>query len=67
MDLKTRYKVKGLGLEKVIERLVVIKTDEKGQKIVGVEDRWGGEIFECLIATVSSSPTKTKESVKGSF
>jgi hypothetical protein len=67
MDLKTRYKVKGLGLEKVIERLVVIKTDEKGQNIVGVEDRWGGEIPECLIATVSSSPTKTKESVKGSF
>ena len=71
MDLKTRYKVKGIGMEKVIESVVVIKTEEKGEKgdmrIVGVEDRWGGEILEGPIATVSSSPTKTKQNSERSF
>jgi hypothetical protein len=52
MDLKTRYKVKGIGMEKVIESVIVIKTDEGGQMILGVEDRWNGEIPEGAIATV---------------
>ncbi len=42
LDLKTRYKVKGIGSEKVIESVVRIHTDAAGQKIVQVEDRWNG-------------------------
>merc|ERR1711939_285908 len=45
MDLKTRYK------EKVIESVIKIHTDEKGERIVGVEDRWNGNIPEGAIAT----------------
>ena len=52
MDLKTRYKVKGIGAEKVIESVIKIHTDEKGERIVGVEDRWNGNIPEGAIATV---------------
>merc|ERR1711964_514015 len=51
MDLKTRYKVKGIGAEKVIESVIKIHTDEKGERIVGVEDRWNGNIPEGAIAT----------------
>lgn len=54
MDLKTRYKVKGIGAEKVIESVIKIHTDEKGERIVGVEDRWNGNIPEGAIATVCS-------------
>jgi hypothetical protein len=52
MDLKTRYKVKGVGTEKVIESVIVIKTEENGERIVSVEDRWNGSIPEGPIATV---------------
>ncbi|KAK0104823.1 hypothetical protein ONS95_005091 [Cadophora gregata] len=51
MDLKTRYKVKGIGAEKVIESVIKIHTDEKGERITGVEDRWNGSIPEGAIAT----------------
>jgi len=51
LDLKTRYKLKGIGSEKVIESVVKIHTDEKGESIVGVEDRWNGNIPEGAIAT----------------
>lgn len=53
MDLKTKYTVKGLGTEKVIESLIKIHTDEKGEKILKVEDRWNGDIPEGPIAKVS--------------
>jgi hypothetical protein len=53
MDLKTRYKVKGLGMEKVIESVVKIYTDESGERITQVEDRWNGEIPEGAFAKVS--------------
>lgn len=49
MNLKTRYKVKGLGAEKVIESLVKIWSDESGS-ITKVEDRWNGNIPEGPIA-----------------
>ncbi|KAL5314121.1 hypothetical protein ACEPPN_018545 [Leptodophora sp. 'Broadleaf-Isolate-01'] len=54
LDLKTRYKVKGLGSEKVVESVVRIFTEEggkEGEKIVGVEDRWNGRIPEGWVAT----------------
>jgi hypothetical protein len=53
MDLKTRYKVKGVGSEQVIESVVKIHTDEKGERITGVEDRWNGSIPEGAFAKVS--------------
>jgi len=52
MDLKTTYKVKGLGTEKTIESLVKIATDESG-RITSVEDKWNGNIPEGAIANVS--------------
>lgn len=52
MDLKTKYKVKGLGTEKTIQSVVKIKTDETGEKILSVEDRWDGEIPEGPIVTI---------------
>jgi hypothetical protein len=53
LDLKTNYRVKYLGTEKAIESVVKIHTDAAGDKIVGVEDRWNGEIPEGPIAKVS--------------
>ena len=53
MNLSTKYKVKGLGTEKTIDSVVKIFTDESGEKIVAVEDRWNGNIPEGAIATVS--------------
>jgi hypothetical protein len=55
MDLKTRYKVKGIGSEQVIESVVKIYTDEQGEKITKVEDRWNGSIPEGAFAKVSLS------------
>ncbi len=52
LDLKTRYVVKGLGSEKVINSKVNIHTDSAGEKIVKVEDRWDGEIPEGPVAKV---------------
>ncbi|KAI9838338.1 MAG: hypothetical protein M1819_005606 [Sarea resinae] len=43
MDLKTRYKVKGLGTEKVIDSKVNIFYDSMG-KITKVEDKWNGKL-----------------------
>ncbi|KAH7403671.1 hypothetical protein BKA64DRAFT_641639 [Cadophora sp. MPI-SDFR-AT-0126] len=51
LDMKTRYKVKGIGAEKVIESVIRIHTDEEGERITGVEDRWNGNIPEGAIAT----------------
>jgi hypothetical protein len=52
MDLKTTYKVKGLGIEKTIESVIKIATDSTGEKITSVEDRWNGNIPEGPVATV---------------
>jgi len=43
MDLKTRYKVKGLGIETTITSVVTMTTNEKG-KIVKVQDKWNGKL-----------------------
>ncbi|RDW89236.1 hypothetical protein BP6252_01268 [Coleophoma cylindrospora] len=44
MDMKTRYKVKGVGMEKVIESRINIHMDEASGKIKMVEDRWDNEL-----------------------
>ncbi|KAG0649668.1 hypothetical protein D0Z07_3941 [Hyphodiscus hymeniophilus] len=51
MDLKTTYKVKGLGTEKTIESVIKITTDASGEKITSVEDRWNGNIPEGPVTT----------------
>ncbi|EKD13123.1 uncharacterized protein L3040_002923 [Drepanopeziza brunnea f. sp. 'multigermtubi'] len=51
LSATTRYKVKGLGAEKVIESEIRIHMDAAGEKIVKVEDRWNGNIPEGPIAT----------------
>lgn len=40
MDMKTRYKVKGIGSEQTIESKILITTSEDGGKITEVQDRW---------------------------
>jgi hypothetical protein len=55
MDLKTRYKMKGIGSEQTIESVVKIHTDEKGERITKVEDKWNGEIPEGAFAKVGLS------------
>ncbi|KAL6158769.1 hypothetical protein ACJBU6_02869 [Exserohilum turcicum] len=45
MDLKTRYVVKGLGKEQVIQSEVAIHLDSEG-KIEKVEDKWNGKLPE---------------------
>ena len=52
MDLKTRYVVKGIGKEQVINSKVNIYTD--GEMISKVEDKWDGKLPESGIADVSS-------------
>ena len=52
MDLKTRYVVKGIGKEQIIQSKVNIFTD--GDKISKVEDKWDGQLPEGSIKNVSS-------------
>lgn len=53
MDLKTRYKVAGIGKEQVIDSKLVIDTDSTGEKIVKVQDRWDGELPDGAFKNVS--------------
>jgi hypothetical protein len=52
MDLKTRYKVKGVGSEQTIESVIKIHTTPSGDRITQVEDRWNGNIPEGAFAKV---------------
>ena len=52
MDLKTRYVVKGIGKEQVIESKINIFTE--GEKIAKVEDKWDGNLPDSSISNVSS-------------
>jgi hypothetical protein len=56
MDLKTRYKVKGIGKEQVIASKIEIHTTDDGgdMKIVNVKDMWDGELPDSSIKNVSS-------------
>ncbi|KAL3427776.1 hypothetical protein PVAG01_01285 [Phlyctema vagabunda] len=44
MDMKTRYKIKGVGTEKIIESAIKIHYDETTGKITNVEDKWNNEL-----------------------
>lgn len=48
MQLKTKYKVKGLGSEQVVESVIAVHTEGQGEamRVVKVEDKWDGEIKE---------------------
>jgi GTPase len=52
LDLKTRYNVKGLGTEKIIDSVVKIHTGAKGERITAVEDRWNGNIPDGAFAKI---------------
>ncbi|KAI9678858.1 MAG: hypothetical protein M1817_005918 [Caeruleum heppii] len=54
MDLKTRYKVKGIGKETTIASKVNIFYDKASGKIEKVEDKWDGKLPESSIANVSA-------------
>ena len=51
MDLKTMYKVKGLGTEQTIDSKVKIFTEN--EKITRVEDRWNDELPDGAFKNVS--------------
>ncbi len=55
LDLKSKYTVKGLGKEQTIESVVKIHTTDDSSKIIGVEDRWNGNIPDGAIAKASLS------------
>jgi len=44
MDMTTKYKVKGVGIEQTIPSKINIFVDEKTGKIMKVEDKWGGKM-----------------------
>lgn len=52
MDLKTRYVIKGIGMEQTIESKVTITVGPDG-KIAKVEDKWNGKLPESGFANVS--------------
>ena len=52
MDLKTRYVVKGVGIEQTISSVVNIFVDSQG-KIEKVEDKWNGKLPDNAFANVS--------------
>jgi len=49
MDLRTRYVIKGLNKEQLIQSVVAIHLDEQG-KIKKVEDKWDGKLPDSSIA-----------------
>ncbi|PSK60765.1 SnoaL-like domain-containing protein 3 [Elsinoe australis] len=49
MDLKTRYVVKGVGKEQIIQSVINIHTGADG-KITKVEDKWDGKLPEGSIS-----------------
>jgi hypothetical protein len=51
MDLKTRYVVKGIGMEKIITS--VVKIYHEGDKITKVEDRWNDQLPDGAFKNVS--------------
>lgn len=54
MDLKTRYVVKGINKEQVIDSKVLIFYNESTGKISKVEDKWDGNLPESSFKDVSS-------------
>lgn len=54
-DMKTRYVVKGVNQEKIIQSVINIFTDDKGM-ITKVEDKWDGNLPDGSIKNVSRNP-----------
>ena len=54
LDLKTRYKLKGVGKEQTIQSVINIFYDEADGKITKVEDKWDGKLPESGFKDVSS-------------
>lgn len=52
MDLRTRYVVKGINIERTIQSVVAIHLDGEG-KISKVEDKWDGKLPDGAISNVS--------------
>lgn len=55
IDMKTRYVVKGVNSEKIINSVVNIFTNDKG-KITKVEDKWDGSLPDGSVKNVSLRP-----------
>lgn len=53
MNLKTRYKIKGIGKDQIISSVVQIYTDGIGERIVRVENRWNDILPEGPFSKVS--------------
>ena len=56
MDLRMRYKVKGIGSEQTIQSKVLIHLDQEGKRIAKVEDKWNGKLPDGAMANVSPMP-----------
>ncbi|KAI9850167.1 MAG: hypothetical protein M1838_006012 [Thelocarpon superellum] len=54
LDLKTRYKVKGIGKEVTIASVVNIFYDKESGKIDKVQDKWDGKLPDSSIKNVSA-------------
>jgi len=44
LSLKTRYKVKGIGTEQVVDSKILVHLTPDGQRISKLEDRWNGDV-----------------------
>lgn len=53
MDLKTRYVVKGIGKEQIIDSKILIFYDKATGKITKVQDKWNGKLPDSSFTTVS--------------
>lgn len=54
MDLKTRYVVKGIHKEQIINSKIHIFYDKASGKITKVEDKWDGKLPDSSFTNVSS-------------
>ena len=53
MDLKTKYVVKGIGMEKTIDSKILIHYNEADGRITHVQDKWDGDLPKSSFADVS--------------
>ena len=53
MEMRNKYKVKGIGSEQVVESKIKIWASPDGTKITRVEDRWDDKLPEGGFKTVS--------------
>ena len=53
MDLKTRYVVKGIGKEQIIDSKILIFYDKDTNKITKLQDKWDGKLPDSSFKDVS--------------